>query len=567
MSSRHILNVKNQPQKTMIETWCILPPPVGIEIPTLSHLSLAQETTTGDPISDLTRTLGFQGTSLVDLGIALGILIIGWLIALFAGSVTKNLLKKTDFDNRLANWVGGSREDGESVPIEKWAGSAVFWIIFIFAIIGFLDQLKLTSASAPLTNLLNEITSYVPKVLGAAGLLALAWVLATVCRALTIRVLDLFKLDERLNQQVGDTAETRNQFSLSQTLANAVYWFIFLLFLPLILSALQLSGLLEPVELMIGQILSSLPNILKALLIGAGGWLLAQIVSRIVTNLLAAVGFDRFGSRLGLERTMGNTSLSSIAGTIVYVLILIPIAISALEALQIEAISNPAISMLEQIFDIIPEIFISAVILVVAYILGMFIRDLVANLLTNLGFNNVFMWLGLQPQSPPAPPQEAGEPEAALPPKEPTTKQTPSEIVGIVAFVGIMLFAIVTATDILGLTSLTLIIEQLIVIAGQVLFAAVIFAIGLYFANLAFGLISSSGNPQAKLLAQGARIAIIIFVGAMALQQMGIASNIVNLAFGLLLGAIAVAIAIAFGLGGRDVAAEQIRETISRFRK
>jgi len=53
----------------------------------------------------------------------------------------------------------------------------------------------------------------------------------------------------------------------------------------------------------------------------------------------------------------------------------------------------------------------------------------------------------------------------------------------------------------------------------------------------------------------------------MALQQMGVATDIVNLAFGLLLGAIAVAIAIAFGLGGRDVASEQIREWLSGFRQ
>src|SRR3712207_6914057 len=55
-----------------------------------------------------------------------------------------------------------------------------------------------------------------------------------------------------------------------------------------------------------------------------------------------------------------------------------------------------------------------------------------------------------------------------------------------------------------------------------------VFAIGLYLANLAFNLISSSGNAQARILAQTARIAIIAFVSAMALQQMGIAPNIVR---------------------------------------
>jgi hypothetical protein len=53
----------------------------------------------------------------------------------------------------------------------------------------------------------------------------------------------------------------------------------------------------------------------------------------------------------------------------------------------------------------------------------------------------------------------------------------------------------------------------------------------------------------------------------MALQQIGVASDIINLAFGLLLGAVAVAIAIAFGLGGRDVASEQIREWLNSFKR
>jgi hypothetical protein len=52
----------------------------------------------------------------------------------------------------------------------------------------------------------------------------------------------------------------------------------------------------------------------------------------------------------------------------------------------------------------------------------------------------------------------------------------------------------------------------------------------------------------------------------MALQQLGIAPDIINLAFGLLLGGIAVAIALAFGLGGRDIAAEQIREWLNSFK-
>ncbi|MGA7936233.1 MAG: mechanosensitive ion channel, partial [Kovacikia sp.] len=145
--------------------------------------------------------------------------------------------------------------------------------------------------------------------------------------------------------------------------------------------------------------------------------------------------------------------------------------------------------------------------------------------------------------------------------------RTPSEIVGIIVLVGIVLFGTVAATNVLNFEALTLIVSGILVVFGQVLAGVVVFAVGLYLANLAFNLIASSGGNQARILAQTARIAIIALVTAMALQQMGIASNIVNLAFGLLLGAIAVAIALAFGLGGRDVAAEQLREWLATFKQ
>jgi hypothetical protein len=110
-------------------------------------------------------------------------------------------------------------------------------------------------------------------------------------------------------------------------------------------------------------------------------------------------------------------------------------------------------------------------------------------------------------------------------------------------------------------------VSALLAIFARILAGLVVFAVGLYLANLAFNLINSSGSSQARLLAQAARIAIIALVAAMALQQMGIASSIVNLAFGLLLGAIAVALALAFGLGGREVAGKQLEEWLAGWKR
>jgi hypothetical protein len=133
--------------------------------------------------------------------------------------------------------------------------------------------------------------------------------------------------------------------------------------------------------------------------------------------------------------------------------------------------------------------------------------------------------------------------------------------------VGTMLLATVAAVDVLKMPALSALVGTVIAIAGQVLVGVAVFAVGLFLANFAAKLIQSSGVNQANTLAQVARIAILAFVGAMALERMGISTNIVNLAFGLLLGAIAVAIAIAFGLGGRDVAAENLREWMKPFKR
>lgn len=76
----------------------------------------------------------------------------------------------------------------------------------------------------------------------------------------------------------------------------------------------------------------------------------------------------------------------------------------------------------------------------------------------------------------------------------------------------------------------------------------------------------ASGMGQANLLAGLTRAVVLIFVGAIALRQMGIADEIVVIAFGLLMGAVAVAAALAFGLGGREVAARELENWLNRLR-
>lgn len=525
---------------------------------------------------------------------AIAILIIGLIIAYVVALVIKGLLHKTSIDDRIAANITG--RPASEVPAAKWVSDIIFWLIAIITVAAALDALDLNAVSAPINDTLGTVLEYIPRLFSAGLLIAVAWAIATLVKTIVTRGLERFNLDDRLAENTGvDPRE--NSVQVHETLGNALYWFVFLLFLPLILNALELNGLLAPVNGLIDQFLAAIPQILTALLVFGGGWLLAKVVRGIVTNLLAATGIDNVGHRLGLSRSNFGTglSLSGLVGTLVYALILLTAGISALQELNIEAISVPAVSMLQRILDFIPLLLAAGVVLAVFYFIGNFVKDLVSSLLSSVGFDGILDSLGLPDigsatTSTTAPYQPTpgttviqptlGETTIqsastaytsdSTPGIDPATvtigHQSPSEVAGVVALVGVMLFGAVTATEILQLEQLTLIVRAIMEIAGQVLIGALILAIGLYVANLAYRLIKSSGARSAGLLAQITRVAILVFVGAMALGQMNVAPGIVNLAFGLLLGAVAVAIAISFGLGGRDVANEQLRSWLKQFK-
>ena len=528
-----------------------------------SFLLAQTATAKGFAVEDLLKPDGL----VFQLVFAIAILVGGWVIAIFFASMTENLLKKTSIDNKLADWLTGST-GGNTFPIEKWAGTTVFWIILLFTLVAFFQYLKLDAVATPLNGLLGQITSFLPKLGGAAVLVGIAWVLATISKMLVGRFLKSANIDSKLNESVAESSTDESSteaLPLSETLSSTLYWFILLLFLPLVLDTLGLVQALQPVQNLVNQILSALPKILKAGLIGGIGWLVAQVIKRIITNLLETSGADRF-----LEQWLPNQTeykLSKVVGNFVYVLILIPTAISTLEALEVGAISRPATAMLDQVLRFLPQLFVASAILTVAYILGKFARDIISGILTGLGFNNILQWLGFTAIAATAPTDAAVNEDTEANTVSSLPQQTPSQIVGIIVFLAIMLVAIATATDVLQVNALTRIVFGVLQVASQVLSGVIIFAIGLYLANLAFNLISSTGGRQSRILGHAARISIVALISAMALKQMGIASNIVDLAFGLLTGAIAVAIAVAFGVGGRDIAAQQLREWLESFKR
>lgn len=494
----------------------------------------------------LTQFLGTLGTFLPSVLIAIAILVGGWLLALIGSALIRGLLNRLKVDERIAKLIQAEDEtEGVQIHVTRWTGRVVFWLIMLFVVVAFLQALNLTVVAEPINQLLNQVLTYLPLLLGAGALILVAWIVASALKFLVVRLLQVVKLDDRLSSQAD--LELREGVSLSTTIGNAVYWLIFLLFLPAILDTLNLQGLLQPVQGMVDEILGYLPNILAAALILLIGWVVARIVRQILTNTLASIGVDRLGERVGLEAGLGGQRLSDVIGTIVYVLILIPIAISALNVLQIEAVSEPASQMLAAILVALPAIFGAFLLIGIAYFVARLVGTFVTNVLTGIGFNKVLSWIGLR--------DEAVE-----------GRRTPSEIVGYLSVVAIMFFAVIEAANLLGFTILADLASQFLISSGNVLLGLVIFGLGLYLAGLADSIIRDTVGSQANILAPTARIAIIVFAAALGLRQMGIAEDIVNLAFGIVLGTFALTAVLAFGLGGRDVAAQELEKWLKSFR-
>ncbi len=459
---------------------------------------------------------------------AIAILIIGWIVALICRSLTRKALNRLNVNERL------SSQAGAGLDISRIVASIVFWVIMLFALIGMFNLLNFPSVSNPLSALAAAVMLYLPRLLLAAILAVVAWLLATVARKLVRRGIAATKLEQKLAESNAgsDTAP------MSQTLADVVFWLIILLFLPAIVAALQMHGLLLPLTNMVHELLGFLPNIIAAIFIGGIGYLIAKVLRNLVTSILSVTRVDKLTQ--GKDGKSG-IKLSGLCGTLVFILVLVPALIAALNALQIDVIAQPARHMLKLLLDAVPNILAAGVIVFIAWFIGRFVAEMLSQLLAQMGFDRLPAHLGFKPGA-----IETGPDGSA--------HMTPSQVVGRIALFFVMAFAVVEAANRLGFSGVNGLFEQLIAFGAQVLFGLIILAVGQWLANLAVRAIRHTSGKHSGTLAAIARIAILGLVIAMGLHAMGFAEAIVNLAFGLTLGAVAVAVALAFGLGGREAA-------------
>lgn len=360
----------------------------------------------------------------------------------------------------------------------------------------------------------------------ALGILLVTWLLARAAKWAFTTLVDNVSFFSKT---------TSNGRSIGESLGKIVGLLIWLFGLLAILSVLGLGAVAGPINTLLENVMDFIPNLVGAALIFFIGLMVARIVRDLVVTALQTVDLDKWANRGGVETVTGNSTISKMIGTIVFVLIVIPVSIAALEQLGVETISAPASDMLSMILDAVPRIIAAAILLGIGYLISKFVVSVLEELLTGLGVDRSLGATGLLSEGTSA-----------------------STLIARVVQVAIILFFAIAATRMLGFPELTAILNEVLELGGRVVFGAAVIGFGFLIANLLSKLIGGAdGDSTAGAIVRWATILLFTFMG---LSYTGVGDIITETAFSAIVIGMAVAGALAFGLGGREWAGRQLEK-------
>ncbi|WP_214685009.1 MULTISPECIES: mechanosensitive ion channel [unclassified Exiguobacterium] len=480
---------------------------------------------------------------LPELLLAIVILVVGYILAKVLENVTRKALKKARLDERVG--IKKNEEKGEKWTPERIIGKVVFFGVLLLAFLIIFEFMNVPAITEPFSQIYEGFSGLIIGVIKAGLILLVAWVIATLLKKgiqMAGHRLNLSKLMEKTGQE----STSVNQTKWVDTVANIVFYLVLLLALPAVLDALGLRGVSGPFEDLLNSFLGFIPKLVAAALIFAIGYVVAKIVRDILTKFLEAAGLDRLAERFHLSDYVKGSSLAKAIGTIVFIFIMIPVTISALEALDIRGISEPAIAMLNDVLVMIPDILVAIVLVLVGVFVAKWLKGVVVSLLENLGVNSLAQKMGF------------GERASSM---------SIAQVVGVIVQVIVILLFVSEALQVANLEFMASLATAIFAYLPMVIAALIILAVGVWLANMAERLVGSvlvDGAGQPSALRYVAKYAILGLVFFMAISQLGIAPMIVNTAFLLILGAVALAFGLAFGLGGRETAARYLKKAERR---
>ena len=316
------------------------------------------------------------------------------------------------------------------------------------------------------------------------------------------------------------------------------YLAILLLFVPGICAAIGASSIADPILSMLNKLWAFLPNVIGACIILSIGWRIAKLVKKILESCAVKTDFAFLKRNLNCEKECSK-KLAEAVIYLIYVFILVPVFIAALQVLNLNSLTRPAVMMLENILKFVPNMLAFMFITAIGFVLARVFGKLVETTMAASGLDektNKFI----------------GKKEGFV----------LSRLTGRIVHALVVIFFLVEALQALHMVVLSSIGRAIIGYLPNVIASLLV----LLFAWMGAGAIERilSGNGM-KCGAFIAKYAIYVLAGFMVLSQLSIAPHIVNTAFILFFLAFAIAFGIAFGLGGKDVVKKVLADKYELF--
>jgi hypothetical protein len=481
---------------------------------------------------------------------AVGILLLGWILAKVFASFAFHLLGRTRFDNWVADRLGitallKGRNPEDGSVVERFVAGLVFWIVMLIAVVAALDVSGLEQAAAPLRGLVETVVQALPRVGKAAIILLLAWVLARALQAGVTGLLDRLGVDRRFASTAKDGPADGSTRPVAKTAGAVAFWAIVFFGIAGAFDALEIEALAQPLRNAVDHLVSFLPRLAVAALLVAAGWMGGRVARMLVRNMLQAIGFDAIARKAQIDRLTGTTAPSDVVGTALLVFVLFQAVIAALGQLGLETLSVPLTSMMTRFWTLLPSIAVSTLVVAIGVVVGRLLRRVVSAALKNVGFDRLMARLGFDKM-----------------PDRPDHLDEYSEIVGLVVQLAVVALALAQALANLGFETWSGYVDALLgYMVKNVAVALLVVGVGLGIGNYVRDVVRSRRGDEdtGRWLGELARYAVLVFAFTMAVRQLEVAEDFVLLTFGLLFGALCLGTALAFGLGGKEVAGDVVR--------
>ena len=275
---------------------------------------------------------------------------------------------------------------------------------------------------------------------------------------------------------------------------------------------------MDALEKFLDSILEQVPNFIYAIVLLIIAFIAAKIVKSLVTKLLKAVKAEAFLSKLGVKDTATNSSIEFVAKLAYFVTFLLFLP-GVLDKIGMHSVSSPITNMVDSFLGFIPKL----------------VATLLQSLLESVGADSLIEKIT----------------------GNASNKVSLSKLISSVVQYVLVIMFLVQGINVLKLPVLTGVGSSIIGYMPAVLSVVLIVAIGVFAANTAETAIAKK-FPEAKAGALATKVAIYVLVGFLSLSQLGVATAMVETTFILIIAAICVAFAIAFGVGGRTFAANTL---------